>query len=431
MAGSAVNACAWSAYVDYLFEGKIVNLTQTFVAHWPSVHRPMSPQPDLLAAAILIVVIIVIACGANCTSKINAIIVCVNIAVLVFTSIVGFIYADLDNWRLKDKGGFLPHGFVGVLSGSTACFWAMSGYEASAISIEEAKTPQKSIPRATFIAIALVTILYLLTSSAITLVTPYDAIDTLAPLPSAFSSRGIIWAKYIVLFGPLLGLTTTLLNSMFGFVRIVYAMSKDGLLWPRFSHVHSFSHIPLWSLFLGSLIIIPVACLMDLKDIISFGVVLALLQYSLVSVIVIILRYKPLQNNTHHGFHGVMMEDVSADDNFDEDTAELVQNGNSYNVPMVPKLMKQANLRSSYIWLADILCCEVSSVIPVILFFLLLIICIVVVLCYLMFSMILSSSLIYILLIALLCATALLLLMIIAAHKQNVENLIIKVTLIS
>ena len=436
MSGAAVNACAWSAYINFLFKGQVVNMTQLYVAHWESAPRPLSTQPDLLAALIVLVIVVIISLGANCSSKINAVIVCINVLVLSFTSVVGFAYADLDNWRLKDKGGFLPYGFGGVLSGSTACFWAMSGYEASATSIEEAKTPHKSIPIATFIAIIFVTVLYVLTSSAITLLTPFDSIDSLAPLPSAFAARDITWAKYIVLFGPLCGLTTTLLNAVFSFVRMVYAMSNDGLLFPFLSKVHNCSHIPLWSVFICCIVVMPIACFMDMKDIFGFGVILALLQYTLISVIVMLLRYQPAKEqhtsiNTNVVYSNVPVEQISLSNehNFDEDGNEMLlnSNGDAAN-DIYTSQPHQTLLKPSMVWLSKCLCCYTDYVIPVVLFCLVVSCSVVGTLLCSCYHLIVQGNAVVIIVVVFLSLLSLMIVGILAAHKQNVTHLVIKVS---
>ena len=446
IAGAAVNACSWSAYMNFLFHDQVKNLTQTYIAHWESAPRPLSTQPDILACVIIVIVVFVIAMGANCSSKINTVIVCINVMVLLFTSVVGFIYADLDNWRLKDKGGFLPFGFGGVLSGATACFWAMSGYEAAAVSIEEAKTPQKSIPRATLIAILSVTVLYLLTSSAITLVTPYDTIDTLAPLPSAFASRDITWAKYIVLFGPLCGLTTTLLNSVFGFVRITYAMSKDGLLFPFLSNVHGCSRIPLWPVFVCALVILPISCFMDLKDIIGFGIVLALLQYTLISITVLILRYRPVKQeltnmSANSDYSTVPLEHIANTDNFDDDdddddddvTSMLPMNGRNgdlngnANVKSLTLTAKQSHLHPRCTWLSRCLCCSADYVTLTLIILMLVSLSGLSATVYMCYVPLTEGDWVVLVSVLLLTALSLVLVCLLAAHKQNVANLVIKV----
>ena len=44
-------------------------------------------------------------------------------------------------------------------------------------------------------------LLYMGSSSALTLMVPYDTADVAAPFPAAFAARGARWAQYIVALG--------------------------------------------------------------------------------------------------------------------------------------------------------------------------------------------------------------------------------------
>lgn len=64
----------------------------------------------------------------------------------------------------------------------------------------------------------------------LTLLVPYDLIDGSAPLIEMFAVHGFIWGKYVVAVGSVAGLTVSLMGSLFPMPRVIYAMSRDGLL---------------------------------------------------------------------------------------------------------------------------------------------------------------------------------------------------------
>lgn len=64
----------------------------------------------------------------------------------------------------------------------------------------------------------------------LTLMVPYDAIDTESPLMEMFVVHGFYAAKFIVAIGSVAGLTVSLLGSLFPMPRVIYAMAGDGLL---------------------------------------------------------------------------------------------------------------------------------------------------------------------------------------------------------
>lgn len=111
--------------------------------------------------------------------------------------VVGFYYADESNWG-PQNGGFLPYGVGGVIAGAATCFYAFVGFDSIATSGEEAKDPTVSIPIATILSMAVVTIGYVLVCTALTLIVPYYNINPTAALPEAFASIGVNWVKYLV-----------------------------------------------------------------------------------------------------------------------------------------------------------------------------------------------------------------------------------------
>ena len=292
----AMNAQAWSAYLDFLCDQSIVNMTRHYVGEW-HVGHPFRSQPDFVAVVVLLVLTTVVSFGAQCSARVNSVFTYINIAVLLFVTIVGFVYSDFRNWTSKETGGFMPFGWTGVLKGCGACFWAMTGFEIISMSVEEARNPRKSVPLSSALSIGIVTILYIGTSAAVTLMSPYSSIGTEAPLPSVFANRGLTWGRYVVSIGPLLGLTTTLLSNSFSMIRLSYAIAQDGLLFSFCARVNDCSRVPVLTTVLGGWATAVVAFCLDLREIIGFSVVLSLLQYMLVAAAIIVLRYQLPSDN--------------------------------------------------------------------------------------------------------------------------------------
>ena len=313
-----MNADAWSAYLDFLCDKAIVKFTRRYIGAW-TIGAPFSSQPDFVAVAVLVVLTVIVSCGAQCSSRVNSVFAFINIGVLMFVIVIGFTYSDLDNWTSEETGGFMPFGWAGVLKGSGACFWALTGFEVIAVSVEEARNPQRSVPLASALSIVIVTVLYVGTSAAMTLMSPYGSIDTEAPLPSVFANRGLTWGRYVVSVGPLLGLTTTLLTNSFSFVRLAYAIAKDGLLFSFFSRVNDCSQVPVWAVVVGTSASAAIAFCLDLEEIVAFSVVLSLLQYILVAAAVIILRYQP----PNHSRNAEDTEKKSSFDSGDESGSDV------------------------------------------------------------------------------------------------------------
>ena len=66
-----------------------------------------------------------------------------------------------DNWTDRFTDNFFPNGSGGVLIAMGLTFIAFEGYEIIAQSGEEVMDPQRNIPRAIFIAIGIVVVIYI------------------------------------------------------------------------------------------------------------------------------------------------------------------------------------------------------------------------------------------------------------------------------
>ncbi|XP_053164419.1 probable cationic amino acid transporter isoform X2 [Hemicordylus capensis] len=246
--------------------------------------------PDLLALVIAVIVTIIVALGVKNSVGFNNVLNVINLAVWIFMMIAGLFYVNGENWA---EGQFLPFGWSGVLQGAATCFYAFIGFDIIATTGEEAKSPNTSIPYA--ITASLVTCLtaYVSVSIILTLMVPYNDIDTESPLMEMFAVHGFYAAKFIVAIGSVAGLTVSLLGSLFPMPRVIYAMAGDGLLFRFLSHVSSYTETPVVACIVSGFLAALLSLLVSLRDLIEMMSIGTLLAYTLVSVCVLLLRYQP------------------------------------------------------------------------------------------------------------------------------------------
>ncbi|CAH1772292.1 unnamed protein product [Owenia fusiformis] len=292
MLGLSSVARAFSGTFDSFFNGAIRNGTINAVGE---MHGDwLSPYPDFIAAISIIIALVCVAAGAKISVNFNSIFTVINVVAILTILGVGFSFADIKNWQNEDTGGFLPFGFQGVFAGAATLFYSYVGFDAIAVAGEEAKDPARSIPIATVIAMLVVTVLYFLGTSALTLMVPYYAVTPSAAFPEAFASKGVMWFKYFIAAGSLFGITTSLLTTAFAMPRIVYAMASDGLLFRSLAKIHPKTQTPIIAIFVFGFLAAILAFLFEIDTLVEFLSIGTLLAFTIVAISIIILRYQPI-----------------------------------------------------------------------------------------------------------------------------------------
>ncbi|XP_071639336.1 cationic amino acid transporter 4-like [Temnothorax longispinosus] len=288
--GAAFVAKAWSGYVHSLRGGAISNYTRDVMGE-----RTIGEQgfkPDVLAGGLCLVYAMLLGVGVKTSATVNSLLTIINLAVMGLFVVLGIYYADITNWSSQD-GGYLPYGFGGVITGAATCFYAYVGFDSIATAGEEARDPGRSIPLATMLSIAIVIVVYMLVSGALTLVVPYWEINVTAALPEAFSSRGIPWAKYVISVGAFCGMTTTLFGYLFFLPRTIQTIENDGQLFIVLGRINKRTQVKVCNIIINGLFSAFIVLMFDLKYLVEFMSIGTLLAYSIVAISIILVRYLP------------------------------------------------------------------------------------------------------------------------------------------
>ncbi len=244
--GASTVAVGWSGTLMSLLKDLGIDLPPQLAAGpWTQVTLADGEQvsgiinlPAILIVAIITVILVL---GIRESANVNTAIVFVKIGVVLAFIAAGVRYVNPANWTPfipPNAGKFEEFGWTGVLTGAGVVFFAYIGFDAVSTAAQEAKNPQKDMPKGILGSLALCTVLYILVSGVLTGIVPYHKLNVPAPITEGINATGIYWMRYVINIGALAGLSSVMLVMMLGQPRIFWTMAGDGLLPPVFSKVH-------------------------------------------------------------------------------------------------------------------------------------------------------------------------------------------------
>uniref|UniRef100_A0A0E0KGP9 Cationic amino acid transporter C-terminal domain-containing protein n=1 Tax=Oryza punctata TaxID=4537 RepID=A0A0E0KGP9_ORYPU len=220
------------------------------------------------------------------SSRFDSVVFVVLVVVFVFVVVAGLTKADTANMR-----DFMPFGPRGIFAASAVLFFAYIGFDAVSTMAEETKNPARDIPVGLVGAMALTTALYCVLAVTLCLMVPYGSIDPDAPFSVAFADRGMDWAKYIVAFGALKGMTTVLLVSAVGQARYLTHIARTHMMPPWLAQVHPRTGTPVNATVAMLLATAVIAFFTDLNILSNLLSISTLFIFMLVAVALLVRRY--------------------------------------------------------------------------------------------------------------------------------------------
>jgi APA family basic amino acid/polyamine antiporter len=256
----------------------------------------------LIACALPLVLGLINLRGMREAAGTNSILVLLKIIALILFVTVGGLYV-----YTHGPGGnytpFFPNGISGMLNGAAVIFFAFVGFNTVTVIAEEVKDPERNVPRALLLALAICAILYISVSVvAIGLINWSQLAVSSAPLESALAvATGNLFILKYVSIAALFATASVVITSIFGGSRQIYAMARQRVLPAALARV-SENGVPVVSVILVSLVVSAVVLLAGgdlttLAQVFNFG---TLMTFFFINLSLVKLRWD--QPGAHRGF---------------------------------------------------------------------------------------------------------------------------------
>ena len=292
MVAAVLVSTGWSAY--------LVNFLRVLGVHVPQAltASPWDREPGLFnLPAVLIVLVLtgLLVRGIRESSRVNLAIVVFKLAVIVFFIAAAGGHVRPENWQ-----PFLPFGIAGVLRAGAIVFLAYVGFDAVSTAAEEAVNPQRDMPIGIVGSLLIATTLYVVVAAIMTGVVPYAELGVADPVALVLNRLEMPWGSIVVSIGAMAGITSVLLVLLLGQPRILFAMSRDGLLPQGLAAVHPRYGTPYVTTIATGAIVATAAAFTPIdvsSELCSIGTLFA---FIIVCAGVIVLRY--LRPEIHRPF---------------------------------------------------------------------------------------------------------------------------------
>ncbi len=263
----------------------------------------ISPLEKIITVLIILFFVVVNYIGVQTTGRTEGFITLGKIVILIIFIAFGSVAMLRDPTapsRFLDD--FAPSGLAGILLAMGLTFIAFEGYEIIAQSGEEVKEPKKNIPRAIFISIGVVVVIYIMTFIvALGVVgcpdqsTAYLCLGGDDPELAMINAAGSLLGPVgiiIMVVGGLLAATSALNATVYSSSRVSFAMGRDGSLPRILGRVHPLRQSPGNAVVISGVIIAVFALTLPIEQIAASADILFLLLFVIANLSLLSLRNK-------------------------------------------------------------------------------------------------------------------------------------------
>ncbi|WP_341941318.1 amino acid permease [Microbacterium sp. LWH10-1.2] len=286
-------AVGWSQYVNQLLDNLFGFQIPPELSNAPEQGGIM----NLPAVIVIALCALLLLRGTGESATINAIMVMVKIGVLVF-----FVAVALTGWNADHFANFAPAGLQGIIAGSGLIFFSFIGLDAVSTAGGEAKNPKRNLPLAIIMALIIVVVAYVVVAvAAIGAQAPDKFEGQTAGLSVILESIiGSSWPGTVVAAGAVVSIFSVTFVVLYGQTRILFAMSRDGMVPPVFSKLNPRTLAPARNTVIVAAVVGVLAAFVPINFLLEMTSIGTLVAFLVVSVAVIILRRR--EPNIERGF---------------------------------------------------------------------------------------------------------------------------------
>jgi basic amino acid/polyamine antiporter, APA family len=280
---SAVSV-SWGQYLNEFFHTAFHFTLPSAIANPPGSGGGIVNIPAIAVVALATMFLLR---GASESATINTIMVMIKIGVLVFFCVVAFTA-----FTSRNLTPFAPMGFAGVSAAGAKVFFSYIGFDTASTAGEEAKNPKRDLPLAIIFSLAIVTVIYVAVGIAAVGALPWrDFKGAEAALAKVLTdATGQTWPAVVLSLGAVVAIASVVLATMYGQTRILFAMSRDGLIPKIFQRVNQRTQVPVANTVLVATFIAVLGAFVPLGKLVDATSIGTLFAFAIVNAGVIVLR---------------------------------------------------------------------------------------------------------------------------------------------
>ncbi|PSK96743.1 amino acid/polyamine/organocation transporter (APC superfamily) [Murinocardiopsis flavida] len=277
-------AVGWGQYLNEFLGGTVGITIPTALSAPPG---PDGGVVNIPAIAVVLLATWLLLRGASESATANGVMVVLKVAVLAFFCVVAFTAFNSAN-----LAPFAPMGVAGISAAGAKVFFSYIGFDAASTAGEEAKNPTRDLPRAIMLSLLIVTVSYVLVGLAAVGAVHYTELgESEASLAMVLTSTtDSAWPAVVLSLGAVIAIASVVLVVLYGQTRILFAMSRDGLIPRVFSKVSPRRQVPAANIWIVSAFVAVLAGFIPLGELADATSIGTLFAFALVNIGVMILR---------------------------------------------------------------------------------------------------------------------------------------------